>query len=188
MKLTTLFIEKVFEDVKKKYEEKILKDLPNIFIIYTETHRFMKDARSTPINQWMIEKGVFEDFNSEYPSFACVYEKDKSYTKDETYFITICFDHAKELLDKYEEYKVECYLSHVLAHEITHVVNINLREHYPFTWKSALESNKGNTGLADEALAEKVAMALDYDTNLYGELNNALWGSVAEKLRLKMLP
>jgi hypothetical protein len=183
MNLTKLFVGEVFEELKKVYSI-YYGELPNITLTYIPKQQLVDDSKSTESARWVIDRLGEEEY-AKYPSFAAVYFKDKDpnvYKQTETYYISFCFEFAKELLDPIEgEPKVKCYLMHILAHEITHILEDKFIERAPNLWSVILEDTVSRE-MASEKLAELVANVMGGDGCYYMDVHHLLWDEYLNKL------
>lgn len=173
MNLTKLYVEEVFEETKKGYTDRF-GELPSITLNYIPKQQLVDDGKSTAIAQWIIGKIGHEGY-ADYPSFAAVYYADSN-------CVSFCFEFAKQLLDPIqEEYKVRCYLKHVLAHEIAHIMEDKIISDNPTLWNYILKGISGE--VRGEKLSERVAKELDGNEEWYQEVHHILYDNFIDRLK-----
>ena len=174
MEITKKFLEDVFAATKTDYELKIIQ-LPMILLKYVEVLKFLADAKQNELNKAMQRMNAFEDFERDYPAFMAVYEIDRdieSFKRTGSYFISVCFEKARDLLSPFEESDIREHLKHTFAHEITHIVEKEIIQQKPSLCQKS--QSEFNNQIANESLAEDVAFMIA-NAEISGKITHALW-------------
>lgn len=144
------YIVNLMEETCSEFNKKVMKT-DSVEIKFVDKENFLEDAKKAFTNKLMIDKGIFKDFDREYPSFLVVYPMDKnpiSLLLTGTYKISICYDIAREKLKPFNAKQVRAYLKHAFAHEIAHILEDKIIKERDDLWQKALEQGKGVEQLA----------------------------------------
>lgn len=183
-------IDIILEEVLEKYSKDII-ELPTIKIKLLSKDDFVADALNNSLNQLLIQQGMFKDFYNEFPTFASVYNIDKHpthYAIVGCYYITICEEIANRVLEPFNTVERIEYIKHVLAHEITHIVEDSILKNKPELWetiKSSISEYKDtiyNEVISKEYLAEYIASKFS-NKSVYKKVEEAIWSPLLQRMR-----
>jgi hypothetical protein len=105
--ITEEYVLSILEEVCKEMNY----DIPKIR--FPPLDKFLKKAKTYPINKAFIKAGVYKDFEKEYENFAGM----------ESYVIVFNIELANKYMCRFEEDEIDQFIRFVMAHELTHINN-----------------------------------------------------------------
>jgi hypothetical protein len=184
MDIKKIFFKQVLDETLKLYSEKVT-PVNNVELKFVSKEIFLESAKKDKLIQFQIQLGVYKDFEKEYPNFLVVYNIDKNplfSLLGGNYKISICDEIAKDKLKSFTKQEVRDYLMHGFSHEITHILEDDLKVKLPDLWQNALDQTNGDIGLAHEQFAEDVADIVSSVEN-YKKVEDRLFSQVNQNLK-----
>jgi hypothetical protein len=160
MNLDKSWMNKVLQETVEEFSAKVAPVDDTILIRFVEKSYFLDGARKDMGMALFIEKGIFTNFEKEYPNFLVVYQADKYPARKLLglpFYISVCFEIAKEQAKQFKADDFREFLKHGFAHEMAHVYQEEIKRTKPEYWTDLLTKNNGSEYLAHEQLAENIA-------------------------------
>lgn len=178
------YFKNLLDKTLKEYSERI-HPIENVKLKFIHKDNFLVSAKEDELIKIQIQLGLYEDFEEEYPNFLIVYNHDKSplcLLLTGSYYITICYEIAKEKLERFSETQVTNYLKYVFAHEITHILEEELKLKYKSLWQKDLTLTGYDESLAHELFAEDIAAIIAEEKD-YEYILNELWAIINQRIK-----
>lgn len=185
MNLDKNFMRKTLQEVVKEFSEKILPVDGRIELQFVEKSGFIESAKKDMAMAMFIDRGVFTNFESEYPNFLVVYPADKEPIRrlmGLPFYISVCFEIAKEKAKGISAQDFREFLKHGFAHEMSHLFQEDIKKDKPEFWSNILSQSNGNTYLAHETMSESIADMIG-DATKSDAVQNQLWSHVYSRAR-----
>ena len=187
MKLTKHFLREVLQETVQEFSEKVVPVKEDVQLKFIDKEEFLESAKQNHLIQLQINAGFYKDFESEYPNFLVVNKADKEPFRlllGLPFYITVCFEIAKDKLKKHTKEEVRAFLKHGFAHELAHVYEGKIKSNLPELHESALEQGKENKQITEEVLSENVADLIG-DRKTAKKVEMDLWSLVYKRMENK---